>query len=215
MPGRSEDLMEASREATLLARLEELSRDLDELRRRVVLLEHGPSASTAQVDELRRRDVLLERAPSPITAEIETQPPLTELELPPVAGVEWAAGLVPLFGWGLLGIAGAYLLRALTEAGYLPGLLGVGLGIVYAAWWLFLAAHRAHERPMFSIIHGLTAALIMVPMLWEMTVSFHLIPPLAASAVAVCFAVFGLAIGWKRNLPPIASIVARAGAPVP
>ena len=203
--------MEASRETTLLARLEDLSRDLDELRRRVVLLEHGPSASTAPVDELRRRDVLLERTPSPTTAEIETPPPLTELELPPVAGVEWAAGLVPLFGWGLLGIAGAYLLRALTEAGYLPGLLGVGLGIVYAAWWLFLAAHRAHERPMFSIIHGLTAALIMAPMLWEMTVSFHLIPPLAASAVAVCFTVFGLAIGWQRNLTPIAWIATLAG----
>ena len=211
--------MEASRETTLLARLEELSRDLDELRRRVVLLEPAPSTSAAEVDELRRRVVLLERRPSASTAEVETQPPLPqlapppspELELMPEVGLEWAAGLVPLFGWGLLGIAGAYLLRALTEAGYLPGLLGVGLGIVYAAWWLFLAAHRAHERPMFSIIHGLTAALIMAPMLWEMTVSFHLIPPLAASVFAVCFTVFGLAIGWKRNLTPIAWIATLAG----
>src|ERR1039458_6243976 len=240
MPGRSEDHLEASRETTLLARLEELSRDLDELRRRVVLLEPAPStsaaevdelrrrvvllepapsASAAEVDELRRRVVLLERRPSASTAEVEAHPPLPqlapppspELELMPEVGLEWAAGLVPLFGWGLLGIAGAYLLRALTEAGYLPGLLGVGLGIVYAAWWLFLAAHRAHERPMFSIIHGLTAALIMAPMLWEMTVSFHLIPPLAASVFAVCFTVFGLAIGWKRNLTPIAWIATLAG----
>src|ERR1035441_6103061 len=130
MPGRSEDHMEASRETTLLARLEELSRDLDELRRRVVLLEPAPStsaaegdelrrrvvllepapsASAAEVDELRRRVVLLERRPSASTAEVETQPPLPqlapppsqELELMPEVGLEWAAGLVPLFGWGL------------------------------------------------------------------------------------------------------------------
>src|ERR1039458_3465756 len=123
MPGRSEDHMEASRETTLLARLEELSRDLDELRRRVVLLEPAPSTSAAEVDELRRRVVLLERRPSASTAEVETQPPLPqlapppspELELMPEVGLEWAAGLVPLFGWGLLGIAGAYLDRKSTR----------------------------------------------------------------------------------------------------
>jgi hypothetical protein len=182
--------MEASHEAMLLARLEELSQAVDELRRRVALLERGASTGTV---------------------EIETQPQLPGLELPDVASVDGATSLVPLFGWGLLGIAGAYLLRALTESGYLPGVLGVGLGIVYAAWWLFLAAHRAHERPMFSIIHGLTAALIMVPMLWEMTVSFHMISGLAASVVAVCFTLFGLAIGWKRNLTAIAWIATLAG----
>jgi hypothetical protein len=86
--------MEASRETTLLARLEELSRDLNELRRRVVLLERGPSASTA---ELETQPPLPQLAP----------PPSPELELMPEVGLEWAAGLVPLFGWGLLGIAGA------------------------------------------------------------------------------------------------------------
>ena len=89
--------------------------------------------------------------------------------------------------------------------------MGAGWGGVYAAWWLFLAARRANARPMASIIHGLTAALIMVPMLWETTVSFHLISAQAASAVAVCFTLFGLAIGWRRNLTAIAWIATLAG----
>lgn len=179
--------MEVSHDITL-ARLDELSRDVENLKRRMAALEGQPEQA---VDEA-----------------------LPVLALPGdvgEAGLEWADSLVPLFGWGLLGVAGAYLLRALTEAGYVPGALGAGLGIVYAAWWLFLAAHRAAERPMFSIIHGLTAALIMAPMLWEMTVKFHLLSGLLASAVAVCFTVFGLAIGWRRNLTAIAWIATLAG----
>ena len=202
--------MEAPHEAALRARVEELSQALDELRQRVAHLERSaaaePAAGQAQLGM---------EEPAQPHAQADFQPSVAALEMPgAAAGVEsaeWATGLVPLLGWGLMGIAGAYLLRALTESGYLPGLLGVGLGVVYAAWWLFLAAHRASERPMFSIIHGLTAALIMAPMLWEMTVSFHLISGTAASAVAVCFTVFGLAIGWKRNLTPIAWIATLAG----
>jgi hypothetical protein len=210
--------MEAPPESALRARVEELSSALDELRRRVALLERSAASGSSEI---------LAMPQARPQAQAGTQPALPALEAPAVAAgaapavapaiapgvesIEWATGLVPLFGWGLLGIAGAYLLRALTEAGFLPGLLGVGLGIVYALWWLYLAAQRASERPMFSTIHGLTAALIMVPMLWEMTVSFHLISGLAATAVAVCFTLFGLAIGWRRNITAIAWIATLAG----
>ncbi|HEY3442952.1 MAG TPA: hypothetical protein VGK29_19485 [Paludibaculum sp.] len=183
--------MEASQDLTL-ARLDELTQAVADLKRRVAQLEGHPEPDSAS----------------------EPLPDLPSLALPAdvgEAGLAWADSLVPLFGWGLLGIAGAYLLRAVTEAGYLPGTLGAGVGIIYAAWWLFLAAHRATERPMFSIIHGLTAALIMAPMLWEMTVKFHLLSGQISSAVAVCFTVFGLAIGWRRNLTAIAWIATLAG----
>lgn len=164
------------------------------------------------VDNLNRRVAALEGQRPPQQLESPAIPPdLPVLALPgAAAGLEWAGSLVPLLGWGLMGIAGAYLLRALTEARFLPATLGAGLGIIYAAWWLFLAAHRASERPIFSIIHGLTAALIMAPMLWEMTVVFHLLPGTLSSAAAACFAVFGLAIGWRRNLNAIAWIATLA-----
>lgn len=182
--------MEASHDITL-ARLEELSRDVADLKRRVATLEGYPEQHA-----------------------VGMPPEMPVLALPGEvgeAGLEWAGSLVPLFGWGLMGIAGAYLLRALTELGFVPGALGAGLGIAYAASWLLLAAHRAAERPVYSIVHGLTAALIMAPMLWEMTVKFHLLSGVLASAVAVCFTVFGLAIGWRRNLTAIAWIATLAG----
>src|SRR5207302_126438 len=68
--------------------------------------------------------------------------------------VEPAAALGPLLGWALMGLAGAYLLRALTEAGAISGYAGLVMGIVYAAWWLYLAERRAREKPVFSTVHA-------------------------------------------------------------
>jgi hypothetical protein len=115
-----------------------------------------------------------------------------------------ADSLAPLFGWAFLGLSGAYLLRALTESGVVPGLVGAVAGIVYAGFWLVLAAQRSWEKPLASSVHGITAALIIAPMLWETTVRFHLMSVEAASVVLVCFAVFGLAIGWRHNVTAIA-----------
>ena len=80
----------------------------------------------------------------------------------------------------------------------------MAIGILYATGWLFLAAHRTGEKPVYSTVHGLTSAFILTPMLWEMTVRFRLISATGASIVAVGFAVLGLVIGWRRNVTAVA-----------
>src|SRR5690349_8385475 len=64
------------------------------------------------------------------------------LELPAVAVPVNAdpKDILSALGRALLGVAGAYLLRALTESGNLPASAGVGVGILYAIAWLILAA---------------------------------------------------------------------------
>jgi len=162
-----------------------------------------------EVAGLRRRVDCLERAAG-LAPEPQAQaPPLPVL---PAAGpvpelaIDQAGNLAPLFGWSLLGIAGAYLLRAMTESGTLPGFAGAGIGIAYAAYWLYLASRDALDKPIFSTVHGLTAALILAPMVYETTVRFRLIPLTTASAIVVLFALMGLGIGWKRNVNAIAWI---------
>ncbi|MGC4052595.1 MAG: hypothetical protein QM757_24965 [Paludibaculum sp.] len=168
--------MEESREA-ILSRLEEVSRSVTDLQRRVAALESGrPAAIEAPL--------IVPALPAP-----------SSLELPP--------NLIPLFGWAVMGVAGAYLLRTFTESGGIAGAAAAGAGILYAAGWLVLAARRAGERPIYCTVHALTAALILVPMLWEMTVRFHLISARSASAVVAGFALFGLAAGWRRNVTAI------------
>ncbi len=171
---------------------------------------------TASIDDLRRRVAYLERA-----AGIEPAAESAAAQLPEPARVAVGAGgeaamdqagnLAPLFGWSLLGIAGAYLLRALTESGAVPGIVGAIIGIAYAAYWLYLASRRALEKPIFSAVHGLTAALILTPMVYETTVRFHLISLPVASAIIIFFAVLGLGIGWKGNVTAIAWIATISG----
>src|SRR6266853_1706949 len=46
------------------------------------------------------------------------------------------AGVVPILGRALLGLAGAYLLRAIAESGMAPRMVTVIAALVYAGAWL-------------------------------------------------------------------------------
>lgn len=186
--------MEDSRDE-VLARLEHVSRSVEELRRRVAALEMGRAPARTQQASIVETIPVARAAPEGSEA---------------VAALEEAGNLVPLLGRGLLGLAGAYLLRALTEGGVLPGVLGPIIGIAYAALWLLLASRKTAEKPLYSVVHGVTASLIMAPMLYEMTTRFHLISVRAASVAIVFFAAFGLAVAWRKNSSALAWIVTLA-----
>ncbi len=178
----------------LNARLDELSRNVDELRRRLTTLESNVGLTPAAAS-------VMAALPS---AAIPVEAFTTEAA---AAGPLHSESLIPAIGWGLLGIAGAYLLRATADEGRIVGLLGVGAGVIYAGCWLVFAARRAADNRMHSAIYALTSALILAPMLWETTVRFHLLPVESASAVLLAFVLLGLTIAWKRNVSSIASIV--------
>ena len=77
-----------------------------------------------EVRDLQQRLTYLERRFE--QAEITAAPALAEAELPQLAV---SADVVPVLGRALLGLAGAYLLRALTELGTLPRSVGVACGM--------------------------------------------------------------------------------------
>jgi hypothetical protein len=109
-------------------------------------------------------------------------------------------GLLPIVGRALLGLAGAYLLRALTESGTLSPKVGIAAGIVYALLWLGWAARSPATERLKTAIHSLTAVLVLSRLLWEATVRFHAIGTWTAAAVLLAFAVFGMAISWRKSL---------------
>lgn len=112
----------------------------------------------------------------------------------------------------LLVFAGAYLLRALTEGGTLPGLVGAGVGFAYALLWLF-AAHRAGRRgqALAAAFHGAATALIAYPLAWEAATRFQLVStPWAAVAVGFVAAA-ALAVALRDDLKGLAWL-ASAGA---
>ena len=181
----------------LSARFDELSRVVEELRTRLTVLESHAGLLSAPSSALAAAS----------SAQFPAEALSVDSAFAPADDQIQAESLIPALGWAFLGIAGAYLLRAMTGAGAIAGLLGAGAGVVYSGCWLVFAARRAADNRMHSAVYALTAALILAPMLWETTVRFHLLPVESASAVLVAFVLLGLTISWKRNVSSIASIV--------
>lgn len=169
-------------------------------------------ALEGEVRELARRVAELERHAG--IANGAHVPPALE----PVAPVAVAAAppaetalLVAIIGRAFLGLAGAYLLRAITESGALPVKAGVAGGIAYALAWLAWAARTPAHRRLEAAIHTLTAVLVLSPLLWEATLSFHAIGPWTDGALLLLFTVFGMAASWRKNVVVVSTIATLAG----
>ena len=134
--------------------------------------------------------------------------------MPPAgSGVPDVGSVVALVGRTLFVLAGAFLLRALTDSGRLDAGPGVLLGLAFAATWIVMADRaggRGHGAS--AAFHGLAFVLIAFPLLFEATTRFHFLNAAAAAAgLGGCTAV-ALAVGWRRHLQGLAW-VATIGRP--
>jgi hypothetical protein len=116
-----------------------------------------------------------------------------------------AVGVLSLIGRTFIVFGGAYLLRALTESGYLPTSAGVLLGLAYATFWL-VAAERATGAS--AVFHGLAALLVGLPLIGEATVRFQTFSPIASAGVLSAFSLAALGIAWHRRLRALAGMAA-------
>lgn len=156
-----------------------------------------------EVRDLQRRVANLEEHVGivvPVSTSVATSHPAALPKL------NVSAEAVPIIGKALLGIAGAYLLRALTELGVLPQTPGVAVGILYAILWLWVAARLPAERKLAITVNGLTSVLILAPLLWEATIRFHAISSRTTAATIAAFFLIGQALSWRKNLTVIFGI---------
>src|SRR3569623_147435 len=124
--------------------LEMLSTRVDELERRICALEH-PAVAQADLIPIR------------------SQPPG---RAEPVPTSVQAGIFFPTLGKAMLGIAGAYGLRAIAEAGAVPRFAISAVAVAYAFGWLIWASRIA--LPLLPrVVYASTSALILAPMLWE------------------------------------------------
>ena len=155
---------------------------LDRLERRVSILEH-PSVESPPV-------------PTLVTDTIKVQSPQDTDAL----SFAKASGIIPMLGKAVLGIAGAYLLRAVAESGSFPKLAVIVLAITYAGMWLVLAVRVRTMAWYTGITYSTTSGLILTPMVWELTLRFRVLPSSISAVVLAAFAIAALALTWKRNL---------------
>ncbi len=177
---------------------------------------HGPpEVETHQLEELihavedlRRRVAALEQAGAPALSSAGS-----EVSLAPngASAPDVSSGLLAALGRLLLGIAGAYFLRAITEAGILPPLTGTLAGLAYAAAWLVSTLRISSGHRLSVAIHGVAAAAIAAPLLWEAAVRFHTLTPTGVAAALAVFVVLGQAFAWQRDHAALAAVTALAG----
>jgi hypothetical protein len=159
----------------------------------------------ARLAEVERRLGLAREAAAGASAGAEAGAELPALALP-------EAGSLPgLAGKSLLGLAAAYLLRALTESGRLAPAVGVALGLLYALAWLVWAARTPAAEALTVRVRALTSALILGPLLWEAHLRFQATTSWQTAAVLVLFAGMALAISWRKNQTAVALIGSLAG----
>ena len=169
--------------------------DLDELRQQVRDLSNRIS---------RLEESLVVRETSASTREAE---PAARPEEPDILSqVPDTTSVLPILGGALLGLAGAYLLRAIAESGVLPSRAVFTLGTLYAVAWLLWAARAPAEQKLATSLYSLTSVLILSPLLWEATLRFHMITTWEASTILVAFTLIGLAVSWRRDLLVVATI---------
>ena len=167
----------------------------------------------ARLGAVERRLAALE-APLPTAAAGVAADPDAPIEATSdAAPLPSLGGALALTGRSFLILAGAFVLRSLTESGALPPALGVALGTLYGAAWLLFADRAAVSgASLGATFHGLTSAVIVFPLLVEATARFKLLSPAASAAAILAVAALGLAIAQRRDFANLAWIVTLGSA---
>ena len=180
---------------------------LDPNETRLAALEHALARVAARVGALEAASGLTPAPASPAPA--DTAEPWVEAvpagvrpapaEVLPVA--DSGPGLLALSGQTVLALAGAYLIRALTDAGIVSPIGGVALGLAYALLFTLLADRAAAGGQLLRAdFHALASVLIAYPLLWETSTRLGILAPSGALAALVGVFAAGAAVATRHRL---------------
>jgi len=124
----------------------------------------------------------------------------------PISAVRGTPALV---GRSLLILAGAFLLRALTEAGTLANGTGVVLGLAYAVSWIVAAAIAGGRGARASAgFFAVCAALIADPLIFEASTEFGVLSPIGSAVTLAIVTAAGLFVASRWRLQESAWVFA-------
>ena len=155
-----------------------------------------------QVQDLQHRVLILEQrledsAIRAITDEAPAGTPAVVPETP--ASAYLPSNALPALGRVLVAIAGAYVLRALTDFGVMPRGIGMAIGLLYAVVWLFIAARLPAQGEFAIATTCSTSVLIMGPLVWEASVRLKAMSTWTSAGVAAGFAFIALTLSWRKR----------------
>jgi len=180
-------------------------------------LEDQVHALSARLEAIESRLALLEgreRTPSTVPAgdvSPAASEPFEAIPLAPALSVD-GRRLTTALGRSFIILGGAFLLRALTDAGTWPPAVGVVVGLLYGLAWMSTSvlAARSQDR-IRALFDGATALVIGFPLIVEATFRFAL---LAATSAAVALSLVtggSLAAAAVSRLQTLAWLTAAGG----
>jgi hypothetical protein len=171
-----------------LAELEERVRRLEETVASLAVVEAGDAPASAS------RQALSEEPPGN-AAEEEGVSPVSNLIFNVLAQV----------GWSVLTLAGAFLIRALTDRGAVASTPGVAIGLAYA-FGVIVLADRAAARGsrLTAAFLGSTGIFIADAIVAETTTRLGYFPVSGGLVVLAVVTALGLASGRRHDLPALA-----------
>ena len=170
---------------------------------RVRRLEMAVESTAATVALLEERIAALELGERPSRvgdAEIEEGDRAVVVSSQIDTQIAVVLGTPTLVGRSLLVLAGAFLLRALTERGILAPGMGVALGMAYAVIWILVAALAARKGARANAaFYAVCSAVIAGPLLFEAATSFGVLSPAAGALALAAVTAVGLlvAVRWR------------------
>ncbi len=128
-------------------------------------------------------------------------------------GEESVSRVATHLGRVLLIFGGAYLLRAITDFGFLPTQAGIPVGIVYALIWLYMAYRfgAAESQRTVAMIYGGVSILLVMPILIEAVTRFELLSGPASAVALAVFCAVTLSVSALRDLRSIAWLTVAGG----
>lgn len=140
-----------------------------------------------RIDELEERVSRLEKLsvsalPAAVPTPFAAKQPTDE-----TASASRVSVSLTTIGKALLGIAGAYLLRAIAGSAAAPRSIVASVAVAYAMAWVVVAVRKAEKSPFSGILYAATSGLILAPMLWEMCLRFQAMSPVTAAIVLATY----------------------------
>jgi len=202
--------------------LDQLAERICALEKRVSCLEHSNlEHSNLEYSNLEFSNLELSNREQSPTSAVEPAIDLPALQPNPTAERAESSQIsvaLTVVGKALLGIAGAYVLRALSGSsvmstgfgatsgsGVIPRSLVAAVAVAYALGWLVAAARTSPMQRFAGVLYASTSALILAPMLWEMTLRFHVMPAWVAAVIVAAYACAATALAWRPEQSSIFS----------
>jgi len=189
---------------------EQLLHRLDDLERRVLRLEQLEDFQTGKSAEQTPIQIYEELTVSSLwvsrTADAAESEPVHAVASATGFGSAGVQSVVSNVAKAVLGLAGAYLLRAGAEFGWLPHSVGILTGFAYALAWIIAAGKTTNRGQAPSTIYALASSIIFLGLVWENAVRSALLPSPIAALLLVAYLSTGQLVAWAARRREIAAV---------